>query len=59
MRGRTTNDPKETTVKLRINEEMRTHIELASKRKCVSMSEYIRNLIRSDILREKKEKLNR
>lgn len=55
MHGRTTNDPKETTVKLRINDEMRNHIELSSKKKCVSMSEYIRRLIYADMIAEKKK----
>lgn len=42
-------DPKETTVKLRINDDMRNHIEKSSKRKGQSMSEYIRELIRRDM----------
>lgn len=46
---RYSNDPKETTVKLRLNEDMRKHIEQSSKRKTVSMSEYIRQLIRNDM----------
>lgn len=43
--ARCSNDPKETTIKLRINEEMRNHIEKSAKNKSISMSEYIRNLI--------------
>lgn len=42
-------DPKETTIKLRINEDMRSHIEKSAKRKGQSMSEYIRQLIKKDI----------
>lgn len=42
-------DPKETTVKLRLNEDMRKHIEQSSKRKSVTMSEYIRQLIKNDM----------
>ena len=49
MAGRTTTDPKETTLKLRLNDEMRTHIEKSAKRKGISMSEYLRQLIYTDI----------
>lgn len=42
-------DPKETTVKLRLNESMRNHIEKSAKAKSVSMSEYIRKLIQKDM----------
>ncbi len=38
---RYSSDPKETTVKLRLNDDMRRHIE--------KMSEYLRNLIKSDM----------
>lgn len=46
---RSSNDPKETTVKLRLNEDMRNHIEKSAKKKYITMSEYIRQLIRSDM----------
>lgn len=49
MAGRTTTDPKETTLKLRLNDEMRTHIEKSAKRKGTSMSEYLRQLIYTDM----------
>lgn len=49
MAGRTTTDPKETTIKLRLNDDMRTHIEKSAKRKGITMSEYMRNLIYSDM----------
>ena len=42
-------DPKETTLKVRLNEEMRKHIEKSANAKSVSMSEYIRQLIQNDI----------
>ena len=42
-------DPKETTIKLRINDDMRNHIEKSAKRKGYSMSEYIREIIKKDI----------
>lgn len=48
-KGRQTNDPKETTIKLRINDDMRNHIEKKSKSKSITMSEYVRNLIRKDM----------
>lgn len=46
---RYSNDPKETTVKLRLNDTMRNHIEKSAKAKSVSMSEYLRQLIRKDM----------
>ena len=49
MAGRTTTDPKETTLKLRLNDEMRVHIEKSAKRKGISMSEYLRQLIYTDM----------
>ena len=54
MAGRTTSDPKETTIKLRVNEDMRNHIEKKSKLKSITMSEYIRELIRKDIIASKR-----
>lgn len=45
---RYTSDPKETTLKLRLSEEMRSHIEKKSKQKGISMSEYMRELILKD-----------
>ena len=53
MSGRTTTDPKETTLKLRLNEEMREFVEKSAKRKGISMSEYIRNLIHLEIRKGK------
>ena len=46
---RYSSDPKETTVKLRLNEDMRKHIEQSSKKKGVTMSEYIRGLVKNDM----------
>lgn len=45
---RYTNEPKETTLKLRLSEEMRNHIEKKSQQKGISMSEYMRELILKD-----------
>lgn len=46
---RSSSDPKETTVKLRLNEDMRNHIEKSAKSKSITMSEYMRELIRKDM----------
>ena len=46
---RTSSDPKESTNKMRLNDETRKHIEKKSKKQGVSMSEYIRKLIEKDI----------
>lgn len=46
---RYSSDPKETTVKLRLNEDMRRHIEKSAKAKGVTMSEYLRKLIKNDM----------
>ena len=42
-------DPKDTTVKLRLNLEMKNHIVKKSKSVGISVSEYIRNLIKKDM----------
>lgn len=55
MAGRTTTDPKETTLKLRINEEMRNFVEKSAKRKGITLSEYVRNLIQSDMRDKRRE----
>lgn len=47
--ARYSNDPKEATVKCRINEEMKAHIDKSSKRKGETISEYLRNLILKDM----------
>ena len=46
---RYSSDPKETTVKLRLNDEMRRHVERSAKSKGITMSEYLRNLIKNDM----------
>ena len=43
--ARPTQDKKDSTIKLRINDDLRNKIEQGAKRKCVSMSEYIRMVI--------------
>lgn len=49
MSGRTTTDPKESTLKLRLNDTMRSYIERKANSGELSMSEYIRELIRADM----------
>lgn len=46
---RSSNDPKETTLKLRLNDKMRKFVEKQATNKNCSMSEYIRKLIQKDI----------
>lgn len=46
---RYSSDPKETTIKLRINGLMREYIEKCAKQKSITMSEYIRELINKDM----------
>lgn len=47
--GRPTIDKKESTIKLRLNDEMREWIEVKADEANVSMSEYIRYLIKCDM----------
>ena len=47
--GRPTSDKKDTTLKLRLNDDMREHIEKKAQRKGISMSEYLRHLIQDDM----------
>lgn len=46
---RTSVDPKTTTLKLRLNEDMRRHVEAKANRSSVTISEYIRELIKKDM----------
>lgn len=54
--ARTSYDPKETTIKLRINEEMRNYIEKKSKQYGITMSEYLRKIIQRDKIQNSKDK---
>lgn len=47
--GRPTIDKKESTIKLRLNDDMREWVETMAKSNEVSMSEYIRQLILENI----------
>lgn len=42
-------DPKETTIKLRISEDMRLKIEKNAKARGISMSEYLRKIIKDNL----------
>lgn len=46
---RTTSDPKNEKIKLRLNEEMKDHIQKYAEKDGISLSEYIRELIRKDM----------
>lgn len=43
--GRTTDDPKEKTYRFRCNDRLSQDIEILSKKKGLSVSEYIRNAV--------------
>lgn len=51
---RTTPDPKTEKLKLRLNEELKSHIEESANREGVSLSEYVRELIRWDMRNKNK-----
>lgn len=46
---RTSPDPLTERLKLRLNSEMKSHVDKCSSRKGISVSEYIRELIRKDM----------
>ena len=46
---RTTSDPKNDNIKLRLNEELKNHVERCADKEGISLSEYIRELIRQDM----------
>lgn len=50
---RTTSDPKDEKIKLRLNKEMKAHIDKQSAKEGISLSEYIRKLIRQDMINKK------
>lgn len=51
--GRPTLDKKDCTLKLRLNEEMREYVDFMSSLAGMSMSEYMRELIRRDMCSRK------
>ena len=50
---RTTTDPKESTIKVRINESTRELINNKTQTQGISISEYIRDLINKDLAKDK------
>lgn len=46
---RTTSDPKNEKIKLRLNEDLKNHVQRYANKEGVSLSEYIRELIRQDM----------
>lgn len=46
---RTTSDPKNEKIKLRLNEEQKNHVQRYADKQGISLSEYIRELIRQDM----------
>lgn len=50
---RTTQDLKNEKIKLRLNLDMKTHINKYSSKQGVSLSEYIRELIRQDMINKR------
>lgn len=52
---RTTSDPKTEKIKLRMNEDMKNHIEKYASSSGVTLSEYIRDLISKDMRDKSKQ----
>ena len=46
---RTTSDPKNEKIKLRLNEELKNHVQRYANKQGISLSEYIRELIQQDM----------
>lgn len=46
---RTTSDPKNEKIKLRLNDELKDHVQRYADKDSITLSEYIRELIRQDI----------
>lgn len=46
---RTTSDPKNEKIKLRLNEELKDHVQRYADKDRITLSEYIRELIRQDM----------
>lgn len=46
---RTTLDPKNEKIKLRLNEELKDHVQRYADKDGITLSEYIRELIRQDM----------
>lgn len=46
---RTTSDPKNEKIKLRLNEDLKNHVQRYANKEGISLSEYIRQLIKQDM----------
>lgn len=46
---RTTSDPKDKNIKLRLGDDLKSFVDKSASRKDMSVSEYIRELIRQDM----------
>lgn len=47
---RTTSDPKNEELRLRLNEKLKHHIQEQADKEKISLSEYIRELIKQDMV---------
>lgn len=56
--SRITSDPKETTIKIRINEDMREHIEKSARKRGITKSEYVRQLIGEEMISKSTKGIN-
>lgn len=50
---RTTSDPQDEKLKLRLNKDLKNHVLKQSSKECISVSEYVRELIRQDMINKK------
>lgn len=50
---RTSQDPKNEKIKLRLNTDMKSHVYKYSSNHGISVSEYIRELIRQDMINKR------
>ena len=46
---RTTSEPKNENIKLRLSEELKNHVQRYADKYNITLSEYIRDLIRKDV----------
>lgn len=51
---RTSSDLKNEKIKLRLNEDMKSYVDKSAKKEGISISEYIRELIRQDMRNKSK-----
>lgn len=53
---RTTSDPQDEKLKLRLNKELKSHAEKSASEDGVTISEYIRGLLRQDVINRRNRK---